>query len=351
MTSTGVSRRGLLSGAALAVSEFPSSARAQGAGNLVVLSLGGSYQEAQSTFWFKPFAQASGVNLTEAAGYNFAQLKVMIESGNTGADVIDTSADTALALEKAGLLERIDWSAIPAENQRGIPDAMKLPYAFPIIQWAMVMAYNTQRFPADRAPKTWADFWDVGRFPGKRGSIGATRPPVEQAAMALNGDLSKLYPINLDAAFTKIRTLRDHLVFADGYAQLAQYLADGEIDMAIIPNGRVGPLARAGRPVAINWNQHLRFGNFFAIPKGARNKANATRFLAWVSDPKVLAKLAEPTEYGTINTDAFANIPPAIAPLLPGNPATAALGREFDAEWMGENRPSIARGWARMAIR
>ncbi|HWB99553.1 MAG TPA: ABC transporter substrate-binding protein, partial [Bryobacteraceae bacterium] len=288
-----LSRRVLLSTAALAAAARFSPLRAADAGELVILSLGGSYQETQSKYWFKPFAAQSGVRLTEGAGYNFAQLKVMIQSGNTQADVMDTSEDSSLALHEAGLLEPIDWSVIPAAYQSGIPADMKLSYAFPTIQWAMVMAYNTKKFPEGKAPKTWADFWNVRDFPGKRGSIGATRPPVEQAALALNGgNLAKLYPIDLDAAFKKIHELRESCIFADGYAQLAQYLSDGEIDMAIIPNGRIQPLVQAGRPIAINWNQHLRFANFFTVPKGARNVANAMKFLAFVANPQVLAQIA-----------------------------------------------------------
>jgi putative spermidine/putrescine transport system substrate-binding protein len=317
----------------------------------MVLSLGGSYQEAQSKYWFKPFAEASGVTLSEGAGYNFAKLKVMIESGNVEADVVDISADTAANLGAAGLLERIDWSKIPAECQAGIPAQMKQDYAFPTIEWAMVMAYNSSKFPGDKAPKSWADFWSVEAFPGKRASIGATRPPVEQAALSINGDMSKLYPIDLDVSFAKIKQLGSNLVFADGYAQVAQYLADGEADMIIIPNGRVAPLVAAGKPVAINWNQHLTFPNFFAIPKGAAHKDSAMKFLSYVCKPEVLAKLAEPTNYGPINTDAYKFIPPDVAKLLPGNPVTAKLGREADTVWLGKVRADIAKGWAKLAVR
>lgn len=330
-----------------------SGARAQdkAAGELVVLSLGGSYQDAQSKEWFKPFAEKSGVKVSEASGYNFAKLKVMIESGNVEADVVDISADTAASLADAGLLEKIDWSKIPAECQAGIPADMRKDYAFPIIQWAMVMAYNTSKVPQDKAPKTWADFWNVEAFPGKRSSIGATRPPVEQATLAINGDITKLYPFDLNAAFDKIKSLGNAMIFADGYAQVAQYLADGEVDMVIIPNGRIAPLVAAGKPVAINWNQHLTFPNFFAIPKGAPNKDNAMKFLSYICQPEILARIAAPTNYGPINVDAYKFIAPDVAKLLPGNPDTVKLGRAIDTAFLGKIRSDIAKGWARMAVR
>lgn len=326
-------------------------ARASDAGSMTILSLGGSYQESLSEYWFKPFEQESGIRIDEAAGYHFAQLKEAIESGNAEADLVDVGTDSAKALNDAGLLERIDWDQIPESCISGIPADMRLDYAFPTIQWAMVMAYNTDKFSEGEAPRSWADFWDTQAFPGKRGSIGATRPPTEMAALAMNGDISRLYPFDISAAFDKIRELGGDLVFADHYAQVAQNLADGEVDMIVIPNGRIVPLVKAGKPVAINWNQHLRYSNFFAIPKGARNKDSAMKFLAWVCQPEILARIAEHTNYGPINTDAYKSIEPETARLLPGNPATAGLGRAADAAWLAEHRHAIHREWEKLSVK
>lgn len=340
-------RRSILAVSAVAALIFPAAGAV--AEDLTILSLGGNYQENQSKYWFKPYAEEKGVKVTEAAGYNFANLRVMIQSGNVEADLIDLSADSVNALAKANLLEPIDWAAIPESCKAGIPQDMRHPYAFPTIQWAMVMAYNTKTYP--QGPKSWADFWNVQAFPGKRGSIGATRPPVEQAAMTSGGELDKLYPFDIDKAFDKISELGSNMVFSDGYAKVVQFLADGEVDMIVIPNGRMVPLIAEGKPVAINWNQHLRFPNFFVIPKGAPHVKAAGNFLNWVCAPQRLAALAKPTNYGPMNTDAYKFIEPDVAPLLPGNPATAAQGRVADTAWLGEHRQDIARGWARLGVR
>ncbi|OON42040.1 hypothetical protein BTJ39_02475 [Izhakiella australiensis] len=335
---------------ALIMAVSPLAISADNSQSLTILSLGGDYQKAQSSIWFQPFAHASGITVKEGAGYNYAKLKVMIQSGNVEADIIDVSADTVAALNKDGLLEKIDWAAIPQDCQHGLPADMKKETAFPTIQWAMVMAYNSKTFPDGKGPKSWQDFWNTQSFPGKRGSIGATRPPVEQAALAENPDMAKLYPIDLKKAYEKIRQLGDQFVFSEGYAQVAQNLASGETDMAILPNGRVTPLINNGVPVVINWNQHLRFPSFFVIPKGAPNKQNAMKFLAWVCHPNVIAQIAKPTSYGPINTDAYQFIAAEVAATLPGNPKTADLGRTADTEWLSNARPQIARRWASLSL-
>ncbi len=49
---------------------------------LVVLSLGGSIRRRRASTGSSHLPRVRGVKLAEASGYNFAKLKVMIESGN-----------------------------------------------------------------------------------------------------------------------------------------------------------------------------------------------------------------------------------------------------------------------------
>ena len=51
-----------------------------------------------------------------------------------------------------------------------------------IFVWSTVMAYNGDKLKT--APTTWADFWDVKKFPGKRGMRKGARYNLEFALMA-----------------------------------------------------------------------------------------------------------------------------------------------------------------------
>ena len=50
----------------------------------------------------------------------------------------------------------------------------------PNIVYATVIAYNTDKFPEGKQPRSWADFWNVEEFPGPRSLYprsGRVRPP------------------------------------------------------------------------------------------------------------------------------------------------------------------------------
>lgn len=83
---------------------------ATGGGNLVVASLGGSYQEAQSKAFMQPFAQQAGVKVTETAAEGVAKLKAMVESGNVEWDIVDLGPQELQLATQEGLLEPIDWN-------------------------------------------------------------------------------------------------------------------------------------------------------------------------------------------------------------------------------------------------
>src|SRR5699024_178943 len=99
-------------------------------------------------------------------------------------------------------------------------------------------------------------------------------------------------------------------------------------DLAILPNGRTVPLIEDELPIKVNWEGHIRFPQYFIIPKGAKNYDSAMEFLAYFSNPEILAKISPDTNYGPINEDSYEFIDEDLQKLLPGNPETVDLGRD-----------------------
>lgn len=67
--------------------------------------------------------------------------------------------------------------------------------------------------------------------------------------------------------------------------------------------------------------------------KGAKNKENAMKFLAFVSHKEAQAKFSELIEYGPTNSEAFKLIAPDKAARLPGNPATVSTQVVQNYDW------------------
>ena len=72
--------------------------------------------------------------------------------------------EITLACEQ-GLLEEIDWST--KANAAEIDPAVFKECGVGALSWANIMTYDADKTPD--GPKTWADFWNVEKWPGKRG--------------------------------------------------------------------------------------------------------------------------------------------------------------------------------------
>src|SRR6266542_792866 len=81
---------------------------------LVVVSYGGSFQDAQRKAFFEGFEKATGIKVKEAQwSGEYAKLKAMVQSGSTEWDLVTTAESSLIERGiKEGLLEKIDYSGI-----------------------------------------------------------------------------------------------------------------------------------------------------------------------------------------------------------------------------------------------
>ena len=134
--------------------------------------------------------------------------------------------------------------------------------------YATILAWRTDKYGRS-GPKSWADFWDVQKFPGRR---AFHKHPIDMLEIALLADgvpKDKIYPIDMDRAFKKLDQIKPHVqVWWTGGAQTTQMLQSGEVDMLPTWNGRAQAVIDAGGPVEIGWNQGLYALEGWVIPKG-----------------------------------------------------------------------------------
>jgi putative spermidine/putrescine transport system substrate-binding protein len=324
--------------AAMAVFAAPAGA----AEKVIVLSKGGAYQDAQRKAYFEPFTRETGIEVVEASGVDFARIRALIDSGNPQVDVMDTSAQDYTALKKLNLLQKIDYAMLKPEDRAGIPHKYVDDYGVPNILWSMILAYNEKTYRSP--PRSWADFWNTAQFPGLRASGGARIPPLEQAAFAMGVAPDRIYAMPVDDMMNKIKELGDKVTFATT-PQMVQFLASGEVGMAVTSNGRVEDLRAAGKPIAIQWNQGVINIVYFTIPNGAPNPANAMKLIEFTSRAKPQAELAKQVFFGPVNTKAYDYLDAATTEKLPNTPSRAAQQIVLDAEWWGEKREEINKKW------
>jgi len=307
---------------------------------IVFTSWGGTTQSSQQKSWAQPFTQATGINVLMDGPTDYGKLKAMVDSGNVNWDVVDVEGDFAYAAQKAGLIEPIDYSVV---NKGELDPRFASASAVGSFYYSFVLGYNKAKYTAAQ-PSAWADVFDTKRFPGKRTFYKWSAPGVLEIALLADGvPQNKLYPLDLDRAFRKLDTIKSDIVWWSGGAQSQQLLASGEAPIGMFWNGRLHALEQTGVPVGISWSQNLTAADMLVIPKGAKHKAEAMKYLAAATSAQAQADFATATGYAPVNVKSAALMSPAVAKTLPDQYKTSQIN--LDMKYWAEHRDEIAERW------
>ena len=335
-------RRGVLKaagGAALATMAPAVIAQSK---QLVVADPGGPYTAAYRKAFYDPFEKATGIKVVNVAreAQPVAQLTAMVKTRNFVWDVTTLTLQQDIPiLEEGGLLEPL--GLVPTEFKNMLAGAVT-PSFLGVDVYATILAYRTDKY-ARNAPKTWADFWNVEKFPGRRSLRRNAIDTLEQALMADGVPMDKLYPLDLDRAFKSLDRIKKHVsVWWTSGAQAMQLIQSGEVDMISTWNARAQTAIEGGAPVAINWNQGLYSVEGWGVPKGNPKAAMARDFVKFCADAKLQSAFTDTLAYGPTALEAYKDIPPQRAAILPTAPANINQMRAPDGPWWHKNRLSVS---------
>lgn len=331
----------LMSGKAIAASE-----------TVVVGDGGGPYTPAFAKVFHQPFRAATHINSVQVARTSveaqaIAQVKAQVETGAFQWDLVTFGSASAVQLDNLGFLEPIRKPGLDYHENDLMPGAMSDTF-LGVYYSGLIFAYRKSAFPVGKEPKTWADFWDAEKFPGKRGVFKSGLDLMEPAVLSANIAKEDIYPIDVELAFSQLDKLKPHVrTWFDSLAASTQALLDGSLDLVMTFSSRASAAIAQGAPVNIAWDQWLAQPVGFVIPKGAPHADNARLFLSQMSDPKAQALLAEAVNVGPTNVKAYEYIDPKIRDSLPGSPATRNGMVNVNGEWRSENNAVIVERFAR----
>ncbi|WP_027035490.1 ABC transporter substrate-binding protein [Mesorhizobium ciceri] len=314
-------------------------ATAAKADEMAFTSWGGTTQEAQTKSWAAPFEASSGIKVLQDGPTDYGKLKAMVDAGNVTWDVVDVEMDFAIKAAKDGLLEPIDYAVVPKAD---LDPRFSNEHAVGSFYYSFVLAWNKGAVPGE--PTGWADMFDTKKFPGKRTFYKWSAPGVIEIALLADGvPADKLYPLDLDRAFKKLDTIKSDIVWWSGGAESQQLIASGEAAFGQLWNGRVFALQQDGTDVGVAWNQNLTAADVLVVPKGAKNKGSAMKFLAAATSPTGQAKFAEASGYAPISTKAKAEMPADAVKALPDAHVEGQIN--LDMNYWAEHRDEIATRW------
>ncbi|QRM33348.1 ABC transporter substrate-binding protein (plasmid) [Microvirga sp. VF16] len=339
--------------ASLLVSGIPAIAQAQqvsanlkGTGEIVVTTGGGgAFDEARQKAWFEPFTRDTGIKVVLVNASN-AKLLTSLKVGQPEADMTFISGGEVPTWIEKGYVEKIDYSFYSKETLAGIPQDSRGEFSVRSHSYSVVPTYSTKKYPeGTKHPENWVDIYDSVKFPGKRAlpNCGNTMYGglLEGALMGDGVPPEKLYPLDFDRAFAKLKAIAPNVGRWWGWDEgglATQSLIDGEADMGAAWNGRIANAKKEGAPVALSWNQSLVQYDDWVIVKNAVNKVNAAKFLAYIGRPEAQAAFAQAIPYGPANRDAFKLLPKELAENLPGGPGVAEKQVTQDYAWWTKPR-------------
>ncbi len=325
---------------------FPAVSQAQKA-PLVVCGWGGTTTAAQREMYFRPFERETGVKVVEASPTNYPKLKAMVDSGNVEWDVVDTADRMIFSGLRENLFERLDTKAIDVSK---IDPRYVTEYGVGHKAWSTLLSFSTRKYASGNHPKSWAEFYDVARFPAVRSLRNAAFDNLEVALMADGVPFDKIYPIDIDRAFRVMGRIKSHVkVWWQVDAQPVQLLTDGEIDLTTLSAARIIALRdKEGAKADCEWNQGIVHMDWWTIPRGAKNKEAAMQFINFAIGAKPQAAIANQIPFGPTNRDALPLVKPEVLRNLPTSPENLKRQLLSDRNWWGENLTKVEermKGW------
>ncbi len=289
---------------------------------VTVITFGGANKDVQKEAFFKPFKASTG-NAVVHGSYNgdLDKLKHMVELSHVTWDVVEMEAPELARGCEEGLFEKLDPALLgnPADF---VPGTLQ-PCGVGIFVWSTVLAYDSAKIK--NAPTGWGDFWDLRKYPGKRGLRHGAKYNLEFALMADGVAPQDVYqvldtPAGVERAFRKLDEIKPSVLWWKAGAEPVRALQDGKVAMSAAYNGRIATAQKETRSLAMVWTGSIYDFDYWALPKGSWKGDLARTFVTFTTQPERQKAFAEGISYAPVNNKAIAMIDPAIAATLPTAP-------------------------------
>ncbi len=286
-----------------------------------------------------PFSAAADIPVQlESWGGGLDTLRSQLKAPDNTWDVVEVNAEELAADCGDGLFEKLDWSAIGGKDHylaQGVSDC-----GVGAALTTLVLAWDRDKFPA--AP-SWADFWDVAKYPGKRGLYKGVRGNLEFALIADGVSPSDVYKVlgtsdGVDRAFRKLDQLKPYIVWWQTGAEAAHILSSGDVLMTTAPSDRIVVANRVDhRNFGVQWNAGLYWVESWAVAKGSPDLRQAQQFLYFAGMPAAEARLFESAGIAGLAKGANDGLAPDTQALSPTVAANLGAAVRLDAGFWHDN--------------
>jgi putative spermidine/putrescine transport system substrate-binding protein len=305
---------------------------------VIIANYGGTTEAARKKAFWDPFSKEYGIKVIETD-----------TPGNQGDDTLQGKIPTKWDAFHGSPTETLTALEVGKKPLPKVPEAAYedlLPAKFQPYEWqSFVLGYVpgmiNGTFSGDQ-PKTWADFYDTKKFPGKRAwpAVYFTNAVFESALLADGVSPDELYPLDLERASAKIKAIFDDFVIYESYPQVQSFLTSKTASMAMAPNGLYAGLKNKGVDCVSIWSATpITSINSMSIMPDAPNLSVVEALALYCADPTRQAAFAVETNYGPPSKAAFDKLTKEQVADLPNAPGRDVVAE--DIEWVGKNNAAI----------
>ncbi len=314
--------------------------------DLTVALFTSSLAEVLKTGVVEPFRKETGLDvLADNREWGIGAVRAKIEGGSGVWDSVTVEDSEALLGCDEGFFAKIDKSKIPnLEGFDFLDDRFEC--AVPFIFYGTVLAFNKDKIAEE--PKSWADLWDLKKWPGRRGMNKTPIDALEIALLADGAPRDQVYdvlstPEGVDRAFKKLDEIKSEIVWWQNPGQSRQMLVSGEVVMsATYDNGIRFFNKTQGTNFGLVRNDVITHVNYWSLAADSKNVDNAYKFMNYASSAQAQAAVTNGLAISTPNPKAMEFVDADLKPFLTDNPEYLAVALPVNAEFWLNNYDAIS---------
>lgn len=335
---------------ALAFSTSLNLANAYAKERVVIATTGGTYEKALRDAWFIPFTNETGIEVVTVSATDAekrAKVTAMVQTNNVTWDLyldgeIQAGSDAHYEITE----DLSEYCRQFDDDTNLVADACTRGGAR-LQSTATLLAYKPGGNGSD--PKTWADMWNVDKFPGGRAFPNFDDPWRVLAAALLADGVAKeeLFPIDVDRAFRKLDEIRPavQLWWKTG-DQSVQGFRNDEYRLGQIWLTRAKALQAEGFDIGWSYDGAFLVGDRIALIRGAKNRENALKLITyWLKNPSVQAKACEALSCTPPSQQAIFMMSQKARDSLPSSSDVERRIIAPDAQWINANMSMLIQRW------
>jgi putative spermidine/putrescine transport system substrate-binding protein len=312
---------------------------------ITYFTYGGAWKQAIMAAFGEPFTKKTGIPVQYQEPYNYAKLRAMHDARAQQIDAVTVSGMEVIVSERLGMITPLDWNFI---DKSALSDVqLTRPNVIGGAAQSMNVCYSTKKWPGENHPNSWADFWNVEKFPGRRALRRDALWTIEAAVKADGVAESEFYPIDVERAFRSLDRIKPHVrTWWSDNSQAQQLMEQEEVDLIHMTNGRATQsILDHKAPFAFVWNEatYSGHGEGWFVPTGCPNPIGGMKWLDIVGRAEYQAVFARLLYYAPQNPKAIPLLDDKIAKLMPSYPDNEKLLHIMKFTWWADNQASVQR--------